>query len=214
MSNRSVKIMSGIEKELSGETEKRIIKAATIVFVRKGRTGASMQDIANEAGINRTLLNYYFRSKDKLFTMVFDNVFLKLISEAFEILNSDLYIIKKLEAFIDVYINGLLNNPHIPVFILNELNTHPDHLIRFYKNAGFNSSQIIQDLQKAMDEGLIIKMDPTQLIVNLISLIVFPFAAKPLVCGMIISDQDIEFEEFIKARIPSLKEYFLKSITL
>ncbi|MCK4920002.1 MAG: hypothetical protein KAS71_03090 [Bacteroidales bacterium] len=68
-------------------------------------------------------------------------------------------------------------------------------------------------MEKAMEEGRLIKTDPIHLIVNLISLVVFPLAAKPLVSGMILSEQDIEFDDFMKERIPRLKEYFLQSIT-
>lgn len=200
------------QESLSTEMESRIIEAATTVFVKWGRKASSMQLIADEAGINRTLLNYYFRSKDKLFNIVFESVFSDLIGQALVILESDIDIIDKLDQFIDVYITGLLSNPYIPVFILNELNTNPEHLIGLFKNTGLKPIKLKEDLLKAMDQGRIRRMDPLHLIVNLISMIAFPLAAKPLISGMILSDSDTNFDDFMKERIPRLKEYFINSI--
>ena len=52
---------------LNTETELKIVASAEKLFYQKGKAGTSMQDIADDAGINRTLLNYYFRSKHQLF---------------------------------------------------------------------------------------------------------------------------------------------------
>ncbi|MCF8389814.1 MAG: TetR/AcrR family transcriptional regulator [Bacteroidales bacterium] len=200
------------DESLSTEMEQKIINAASKVFVKWGKKASSMQLIADEAGINRTLLNYYFRSKDKLFNIVFDKIFFELIQKAAEILESDIDIIEKLDRFIDVYISGLLSNPYIPVFILNELNTNPEHLLKLFKDSGLKPIRLKEDIIKAMDQGRIIKTDPLHLIVNLISMIAFPLAAKPLIAGMILSDQNIDFDDFMQERIVKLKEYFLNSI--
>ena len=51
--------------------EERILAAAKKVFTTKGMAGARMQDIADEAVINKALVHYYFRDKDKMFEVVF-----------------------------------------------------------------------------------------------------------------------------------------------
>lgn len=51
-------------------TEQKIIEAARKVFTRKGYSATRTRDIAEEAGLNLALLNYYFRSKQKLFELV------------------------------------------------------------------------------------------------------------------------------------------------
>ena len=63
------------DQNIEQDTEHRIMAAAAKVFMQKGRLGASMQDIADEAGINRTLLHYYFRNKEKLFDTIFESIF-------------------------------------------------------------------------------------------------------------------------------------------
>lgn len=198
----------------AGDMESNIIQAATSVFVKKGRTGASMQDIADEAGINRTLLNYYFRSKEKLFNIVFDEVLNTLIKNAMQILISEKDVLVKIEQFIELYIRTLIDNPQIPVFILNELSTNPERLIRIVKSQIIQPLPIIKDLEKAMEAGRIIKTDPHQLIVNLISLIVFPFAAQPMLSGIFFSDREVDFGDFMEQRIAFLKRYFIKSIII
>ena len=55
-------------------TEQRILDAADAVFVRRGTDGARMQEIAAEAGVNKALLHYYYRTKDGLAEAVFRRV--------------------------------------------------------------------------------------------------------------------------------------------
>ncbi len=61
--------MTKIEPEESS-TEEKIFKAAKDVFHRKGFDGTRMQEIADKANINMSMLHYYYRSKDKLFEKV------------------------------------------------------------------------------------------------------------------------------------------------
>ena len=53
------------------DTEARILEAAHRVFVRRGVAAARTQEIADEAGVNKALLHYYYRSKEKLANAVF-----------------------------------------------------------------------------------------------------------------------------------------------
>jgi TetR/AcrR family transcriptional regulator len=102
---------------LTGEMESRIVASATRIFVKNGKAGASMQEIAEEAGINRTLLNYYFRKKEKLFDLVFERIFLQYVSEIARIFSDQKPVMEKLDLLIDYYFDLLTKNPAIPVFI-------------------------------------------------------------------------------------------------
>ena len=55
-------------------TEEKIFDSATEIFIKKGFEGARMQDIADHAGINKSLLHYYYRTKERLFNEVFENI--------------------------------------------------------------------------------------------------------------------------------------------
>src|ERR1044071_6846198 len=101
-------------------TEERILEAAKTAFMKYGLYGARMQDIADAAGINKALLHYYFRSKEKLFETIFIEVvkdFLPRINELFE---SNKTVTEKIEMFCAAYIDQIRKTPYLPVFILNE----------------------------------------------------------------------------------------------
>ena len=198
--------------ELSSEMESKIIEAATRVFVKKGRQGASMQDIAVEAGINRTSLNYYFRSKDKLFDLIFDEVFLKFIPDVAKIMVTELPVQKKIEFFINNYTRILQSSPMTPVFILHELSNNPERLVATIKSRGVDPDILLDQVRSEMEKGNIRQMDPRQLIIHLLSLVIFPFAAKPMLVGMLFNEDKEAYSTFIDERRDSLKEYFLNSI--
>ena len=91
------------------DTERRIMEAAAKVFMQKGRLGASMQDIADEAGINRTLLHYYFRNKEKLFDTIFDRLFSKLFPALVQAFSTDRPFLEKIEIFTNLFLLVIQN---------------------------------------------------------------------------------------------------------
>ena len=200
------------QEELSGEMESKIIDAATRVFVDRGRTGASMQNIADEAGINRTLLNYYFRSKDKLFAQVFNRILGGLMTNAIQLMVSEKDIFQKMEEFIELYIRTLLSNPLIPVFVLNELSANPEFLVKLVKSNFSHRVPILYELEEAMKANRIIKCDPLQIIMSLVSMVVFPFAAKPVFSEILQLEDEKVFTNLMEERIKFLKENFIQSI--
>src|SRR3954452_616752 len=112
-----------MKKDLS--TEEKILNAAKKVFLTKGMDGARMQDIADEAGINKALLHYYFRSKDKLFEQIFLKVTTSFLPKIFLILKGEDTLFEKIERFCEVYITQIIKTPYVPIFILNEINRQP-----------------------------------------------------------------------------------------
>ena len=114
--------------------EEKILVAARKVFTTKGMAGARMQDIADEAGINKALLHYYFRDKDKLFEVVFMEEAQKFFPKINAIFNSDVPLFEKIENFVNEYIDEMQENPYLPWFVMNEVNRDPDQLL--YKSLG------------------------------------------------------------------------------
>ena len=102
-------------------TEEKILEAAKKVFTSKGMYGARMQDIADEAGINKALLHYYFRSKQKLFEVIFAAAAQKLFTKINFIFESDMPLFEKIEHFTEEYITVMMESPYLPLFVLNEL---------------------------------------------------------------------------------------------
>ncbi|MCB8994946.1 MAG: TetR/AcrR family transcriptional regulator [Bacteroidales bacterium] len=200
------------KKELSQEMEDKIMQAAIKVFVLKGRAGTSMQDIAEEAGVNRTLVNYYFRSKENLFEQVFMKIFSKFFTEVAGVLNSDAPVEEKLNDFIEHYYTMLIENPIIPLFIMQELTTNPDRLVGLFKGGGINISKILSSFEIEMKSGTIRKTDPRELFINLMSQIIFPFIARPLITEIIFAGEKNAYNEFLLRRKEAIKESFYKSL--
>ncbi|MFV0376584.1 MAG: TetR/AcrR family transcriptional regulator [Mangrovibacterium sp.] len=193
-------------------TEDKIIESATSVFIQKGMDGARMQEIADQAGINKALLHYYFRSKEKLF----DAIFTRIIGIAFprigQILFSDMPILKKMELAVDTYIDLLLKYPFLPAFILKEINRDATPFFGIVERSGFSAEPIKRMLTEAMERGEIRKMKPEHLMVNIIALCVFPFAARPLVRHIAFHGSETELKAFLAERRTEVKQFVLKAI--
>jgi AcrR family transcriptional regulator len=163
-------------------TEEKILAAARKIFLNKGMDGARMQDIADEAGINKALLHYYFRSKDKLFEQIFLEVASSMLPRIFSIFQSDDTLFTKIEKFCDTYITQEIKTPYVPIFILNEVNRQPQ---AFLKKVLGNTSppveKLLQQIEQETKAGLIKPIDPLQLLLNTLSLCIFPFLASPMI---------------------------------
>ena len=124
---------------LAGEnTENQILIAAREVFISKGFEGARMQEIADHAGINKALLHYYFRSKDKLFEAVFSEVAGNLFPAMAQIFIAELGVKEKITFLVKIYLKGISENPFIPAFVLNTLNTNPERFLYYIKRSEIN----------------------------------------------------------------------------
>ena len=120
-------------------TEEKILEAAKEVFIREGKSGTRMQEIADKAGINKSLLHYYYRSKDKLFGAVFQFAFSKFGPNLIKIIGEGNDVFEVIETFIDKYLDVISKNPFIPMFILNEVNKKDTgFIVRILKNSGIN----------------------------------------------------------------------------
>ncbi len=203
--------MNTIKKD---NTEEKILEAAHSVFVQKGMDGTRMQEIADTAGINKALLHYYFRTKQKLFEAIFKKVFQQIFPKIEFLILSDQPIEEKLGFFIDQYIDVLLKNPFIPIFILKEINRDPEFLATVMKKQGINPNQIFTMFEKEMEAGKIRKMDPRELMVNVLGLSIFPFAAKPLMKLMLFENDKKAYAQFLENRKTTVKDFVLNSILL
>jgi TetR/AcrR family transcriptional regulator len=202
------------------DTEHRILEAARTVFVRRGTAGARMQEIAHEAGVNQALLHYYFRSKDRLAEAVFRQVAGRILPNVFETLGSDASIEQKVERMVHLYLDSLTRSPFLPSYILSELHHHPERASQlFAAAAGVEPARfatpILRKLGSQIDarvrEGSMRPIAPEQFAVNLISLCIFPFAARPLL-HVAFGLDEAAFARFIEQRKRELPAFFLNAL--
>jgi TetR/AcrR family transcriptional regulator len=201
-------------------TESRILDAAHAVFIRRGTSGARMQEIAKEAGVNSALLHYYFRSKERLSESVFRRAAAELLPAVIQILGTDRELEEKVEAIIDVELARLLETPYLPAYVLSELTHHPERLRQFVsavtgmvpEEVGRRVlSGLRSQINARVRAGVMSPIEPEQFVVNLLSLCIFPFAARPMICAILGLDQ-AGFERFIDRRRRDLPSFFLKGL--
>lgn len=192
------------------DKEQIILKAAQRVFLRKGMDGARMQEIADEAEINKSLLHYYYRSKEKLFTAVFKEILKDFLPNINEIIKKDISVLNKIFYFIDNYMNMLYANPSTPTFVLYEMHKNPESLIEIFKNIGLKIEVLKKHVQYEMKKGVIKTYPFDHLIVNIIALCVFPFAAQPMLNIVLFERKNDNFNQFLEERKTMVK-LFIKS---
>lgn len=195
-------------------TEDKILEAAKNVFVAKGMDGARMQEIADEAGINKALLHYYFRSKERLFEAIFAEIIKFAFPKITRIIQSDEPVVTKIEQVIDAYIDLLIKHPFIPGFVMKELNRDPSGLFKLVIKFGFNPQIVFDKMQEAMDDGEIQQMKPQHLAANIISMCIFPFAARPILSFVIFSDDQEALETFYAERAAVIKKFVIDAIVI
>ena len=108
-------------KKKDNSTEDAILQVARKVFTQKGLSGARMQDIADEAGVNKALLHYYFQSKEKLFALIFDQEFEKFFSSLAVIISSDLGLFEKIKQWRPVYAVITIPVRAAGIFVIGEI---------------------------------------------------------------------------------------------
>jgi AcrR family transcriptional regulator len=163
-------------------TEQKIKNAARIVFHKKGFAAARTRDIAEEAGINLALLNYYFRSKEKLFNLVMLEAFQSFFSSISIVFNdADTTLEEKIRKFAADYIDLLFQEPEIPLFIMSEIRNNPEELLqRIDLKSVVFGSVFFEQYNEAIRLGKIKDHHFLHFMMNFMGLIVFPFIAKPL----------------------------------
>jgi len=207
--NRLVKPKS---KSMDSSTEEKIYDAARRIFILKGMEGARMQEIADEAGMNKALLHYYFRSKENLFKAVFKDIFSKFFSRVRGTLNSNITAKEKLMVFIDNYIDLIAANPYVPQFIINEINRDPKMLKSMMLESGAEPQMVLSMFLNEVQSNISSKIDPRHIVVSLLGMLIFPFAGRPLL-QMIYFNNDVEvYDRFLMERKEIVKNMILKFI--
>lgn len=202
------------------DTERRILDAADRIFLRHGTAGARMQEIAELAGVNQALLHYYFRTKERLAKAVFVRAASQFIPALVGLMASDAPLEAKIRRFVALELDHLSRHPHLPAYILSELGHHPDRagqlvaMITGMAPARVGA-QVFGALRAQIDErvraGTMRAIAPEQFMVHLLSLCIFPFAARPLVAAIAGMDH-AEFERFMRRRRVELVTFFLNGL--
>ena len=192
-------------------TEQKIIEAGKIVFLEKGFESTRMQDIADEASISRTSLNYYYRSKEKLFNIVLKQIMGVFAKRILAKIDSKEPFEKKIDCFIDEYVELIIEFPRYPYFIIDEITRRPQQFIELINNiiSKFDffeklQSEILFNLPKDKRETI----NLPQIFMSAISMIIIPSLAWPVYSNL--TNETAEFDIFLRNHKKLVKS-FIKS---
>jgi len=194
------------------ETEEKILEAAKRVFQEQGFSGARMQEIADEAEINKSMLHYYFRSKDKLFQKVFQESIREFFPVIFEVLNSDLAFVPKIEKLVETYYEMFEKHPHLPRFLIHEMNQHPQRFKEFVGTVGLEiPERFVKQIKAEIESDMMVRIAPHEFIINTIGLCVFPLIARPMIETVFDMD-DEQYQQFLESRKKALPKFILNAV--
>jgi AcrR family transcriptional regulator len=196
------------------KTEEKIIQAAKIAFMKYGLYGARMQDIADQAGINKALLHYYFRNKEKLFDYVFDGALSSYFEQMLVFSDTSLPIIERINKYIDNIITFLSEYPQMSMFIIKEISVNQELFYEKVKQLKKgNGVHLLSLLQDGIASGELKMVDPIVFMMNIHSLCAYPFIASPIF-NAIIQGSGVAFDDSDNEKLKkSVKEFVSYKLT-
>jgi len=190
------------------QTEALILDAARKVFLKKGMEGARMQEIADEAGINKSLLHYYFGSKEKLF----ENVFKKALKEIFDTINASIHeeqdVYSFIAVFVEKYMHIIRENAFIPNFIFNEINRNPERIRELAGLIQLDKGAFGLMLERNILEKKMARVAPEHLLIDLVGMSIFPIIARPLVQNYLFDEDENRYQQFLDQRSKHIVSFF------
>ena len=212
MFNRMVKPSGQIETD----ARTRILDAADTVFVRHGVDGARMQEIANQAGVNKALLHYYFRSKEDLAKAVWFRVGAEFVPGVFQMLASDLSLDDKIDRFVDAYHAMLTRHPYLLAYVVSEAARRPELVDEFYtperrRAARRMIAKLGRQIEEQVERGTIVAVSVEQFMVTLVGSCLFPFAARPVLAA-VLGLSPAKFELFMEQRKQDLPRFLKRAL--
>lgn len=202
--------MGKIKKDQT--TEQKILLAAKKVFTRDGMAGARMQDIADEAGMNKALLHYYFRNKEKLFETIFQEATMEFLPRVNAIFAADMPLFDKIRTFCREYISQVIKTPYVPMFLLSEMNKQPGPFLKkMWGNQKPDIAALAMQVQEEVAKGNIKPIHPLHLVMNMFGMCVFPFLSKPMMHFMT-GMNDAAFYELMEQRKTIVPEFIIEAI--
>lgn len=209
--------MTDITKNKKQDTESLILRAAEEEFIAKGYDGARTTTIAEKAGVSHAMLHYYFRTKNKLFEQIVSEKMhgvTAILSKA--IGNPNLPILDRVRNGVADHFDYLLHNRSLPTFILSRIGNDPTIVNQIYLKMVSQVLGTLQGLQQQIDEaadaGICRRVDAFNLLIDIVSLNLFPFIAAPILQQFSGNDEEV-FEAFLKTRLSENIDTILHKLT-
>ncbi|HOH83526.1 MAG TPA: TetR/AcrR family transcriptional regulator, partial [Bacteroidales bacterium] len=162
---------------------------------------------------NKALLHYYYRSKDKLFDAIFAEAFMKFLPNISQIMMSDECFEKKIRLVISHYTDMLMENPHLPLFIMHEIQRKPDMIVKILRSSGINPAVVAVQLQKEAKEGKIRDIALPHLMTNIIGMCILPFIGRPILEGLLFNGNKKAYDHFLQQRKNLVADFIINAVS-
>jgi len=197
-------------------TEQSILDNARKHFIQKGYAATRTQDIADDAGINKAMLHYYFRSKEKLYQEVISYTLAEVLPRIASAMTAQGTFFERIEHLVSTYVETIIDHPEMPLFVMYELSQKREgFIIEMKKHAAFFPAiqSFFEQMNKEVEAGKIRDIPPIHLILNILGMTVFPFMAKPVISN-IFDVPDEQFEILMKERKEIIIDFITNSLKL
>ncbi|RFZ90025.1 TetR/AcrR family transcriptional regulator [Mucilaginibacter conchicola] len=178
-------------------TEELIRSTAKKLFFKEGKLHATTQDIADAAGMNRSAVHYYFRTRDQLIALIFAESMQALSLRLGKVMSAELPFREKIQGLIEVFTNEMMEYPFQEVFLVTEINTAGHDLVTKIDEGPVSS--FLNEIEKEMHLGTIEKTDPKHFLINLFSLLSYPIMMSPIY-RQFFGMNEHQFDELIAER--------------
>lgn len=198
--------------EIPDSAEHRIYEAAVAVFLEKGYDGARMQEIADLAGINKSLLHYYYRSKELLFKKVFSDTVTDMIESIYNVFLETDPFETKIKNFSHVYLDFLMQRPQMPLFLLNEIRLHPQLIAETMGDVRLKSKFLTLKsiITKSVNDKEIETDNELHLMINAISMLIFPVIARDVI-SLLFDLSAEDYRQLMEERKTIVPEFILQT---
>jgi len=186
----------------------KILEVATDIFYKKGLAGARMQEIADNAGINKAMLHYYFKTKEQLFNEVFEKAFRLFLSRIVEVLNSNKPLKDKVSDYVDHTIDSLMQNQGISIFVIQELNTNPEKVTKLFAGKGNINFVVFENQVNKESAG---KVNAEMFFTDMVAMCIYPFIAQPML-KKIMKKNDTAYKTWLQERKEWIKNMLLSRV--
>ena len=195
------------------ETRDRILNAAERVFIRKGTASGRTQEIADEAGVNKALVHYYFGTKAALADGIFARALGTLVPRIFGILaDPSRDIEQKVPAIVKEQIDFHTAHPYLAGYMVSELHAHPERIARMVTAHGQIPLDVLRrQLQDGAKAGKLRRISPEQFVANMMGLLLFPFAVRAALCALLDFDS-ARWESFLEERRRILPDFVMAAL--
>lgn len=183
------------------DQRENILNAALTEFAGNGLAGARMQSIADMVGVTKAMIHYYFGSKEKLFREVFTKAYRTAIGDLLKYLEKDEPVFIKIEEFVRQAVERFHANPTLVDFVINAMNKYPETTIPLMRElVDYDETVFDRQLQEAASRYEIAAIDSEQVVLNMLSLCMFPYGARVFMSELLHKESEQAYRELLEQR--------------